>query len=288
MLHEVLMMSIASNVIDENTKLGTARTLLREKLSQNGISYKNSESIFQLLKRWAYTDYAGYSYLFYPDENEIREGNEVSAGVIIVDNDDNPVVGVPAEVTVNGTNYDVYSDSAGEARKTFTVGSAGGTLEITVTSGKESQSISYTIKSFDFEDNDEHDTSLYDVIKYPADTTHSLSTYQYDSGYNDRGYSFSKGIVGSSVVMLIPKGTKAIDRTTGVHFSAKIVQKKNSNAGWGDAITLVNSKTLSHYRDTKILELGAYPSKKGVKYSNSDHVVRELNTTSGQLALDST
>lgn len=49
---------------------------------------------------------------------------------------------------------------------------------------------------------------------------------------------------------------------------------------------MVNSKSLSHYRDTKILELGAYAGKKGLRYSNSDHVVRDISVTSGQLSLD--
>ena len=35
------------------------------------------------------------------------------------------------------------------------------------------------------------------------------------------------------------------------------------------------------------MELGAYPSKKGLKYSTSDHVVRDLDVATGQLTLDS-
>ena len=92
----------------------------------------------------------------------------------------------------------------------------------------------------------------------------------------------------SASVMLIPKGMEVFDVSkTGIHFSLDRVQKKNSNSGWGDAIALVNSKELNNYRDNKILELGAYPAKKGVKYSGTDHVVRDLNTVSGQLTLDS-
>lgn len=66
-----------------------------------------------------------------------------------------------------------------------------------------------------------------------------------------------------------------------------MVQKKTSNQGWGDAICLLNSKELSHARDTKILELGAYAAKKGVRYSTSDHVIRDISVTTGQLTLDS-
>ena len=49
-------MSIASNVIDENTTLGNARTILREKLAAWNIDYNNSDTLFELLKRWKYTD----------------------------------------------------------------------------------------------------------------------------------------------------------------------------------------------------------------------------------------
>ena len=63
--------------------------------------------------------------------------------------------------------------------------------------------------------------------------------------------------------------------------------EKNKQSGWGDAICLLNSKELSHARDTKILELGAYAAKKGVRYSTSDHVIRDISVTTGQLTLDS-
>ena len=34
------------------------------------------------------------------------------------------------------------------------------------------------------------------------------------------------------------------------------------------------------------MELGAYPGKKGLRYSTGDHVIRDLNVTSGQLTLN--
>ena len=101
-------------------------------------------------------------------------------------------------------------------------------------------------------------------------------------------YDLSKQTTASSVVMAIPNVySNGIGGTNGIHMSVALRQKKDSNQGWGDAIALVNSESLSHYRDTKILELGAYPSKKGLKYSTSDHVVRDVNVSSGQLTLDS-
>ena len=284
-------MSIASNVVETNSRLDMARTLLREKLSDNGIQYEDSDTIFELLKRWAYTNFPdGYYSVFYPSEEEVTEGSEVSAGVDILDSEDNPVEGVPAAVIVNGVRYKIYTDSNGKAEKTFTVGAVGSTLEVTVIAGSTTVDMEYTVKSpLDFDDNGRQSTYLYDVVKYPSDTSHSFSTYNYDSSYSHYGYLFSKAVTGSSAVMLIPKGIPAIDASkTGIHFKVDMVQKKNSNSGWADAIALINSKELSHYRDNRILELGAYAGGKGVKYSNTNHAVNTLNVSSGQLNLDST
>ena len=154
-------MSIASNVIETNTRLATARTLLREKLTANGIPYDDDETIFELMKRWAYTRFAGYANIFFPDENEVKEGIEVSAGVTIYDNDDNGVEGVPATVIVNGTSYKVYSDSNGKAEKTLIVGAVGSELEITVIAGSNTSTSNYTVKSpYEFTDNGEQNTYL--------------------------------------------------------------------------------------------------------------------------------
>ena len=155
--------------------MATARTLLRQKLSDNNIHYDDSDTIFELLKRWAYTNFAGDYSIFYPTEIEVKEGSEVSAGVDIYASDDNPVEGVPATVIVNGTSYKVYSDINGRAEKTFTVGAKGSTLEVTVIAGSSTIENTYTVKSaLDFSDNGNQNTSLYDVVKYPSDISHSF------------------------------------------------------------------------------------------------------------------
>ena len=129
------------------------------------------------------------------------------------------------------------------------------------------------------------DIYAYDIVKYPSSITHTFNINEID--YTEV-YNLAKDITASSVVMAIPHVySNGIDGTNGIHLQADLYQKKDSNQGWGDCIALVNSKSLSHYRDTKILELGAYPGKKGLKYSNTDHVVRDVNVTTGQLTLDS-
>ena len=281
-------MSIASNVIDENTKLGTARTLLREKLTANGISYKNSDSIFDLLRRWTFTD-SGINVIFrYPDSSECISGNSAEAGAVVYtyDNNDNTVYlsGVPVDITIDGTTFTILTDNNCEAKKSFTFGQAGTTLSLSIVAGKNSISQTYLVKLFGMEEEDP-DESMFDIVKYPSDIELTLEPYEYDTGYNDSGLLVSKATNSASAAFLIPKGTPALD--CGIHFRCGMVQKKTSNQGWGDAICLLNSKELSHARDTKILELGAYAAKKGVKYSNSDHVVREISVTTGQLTLDS-
>lgn len=279
-------MSIASNVIDENTKLGTARTILREKLTAWNIDYNSSDSLFQLLRRWKYTDSNVYVTIFYPSQNECIAGAQVKAGANVSDDNDQPIVNLPVKVVCGSETYNLLTDNTGKAEVTLTVGEVGSTFSGTVYAGKLSESWQYTdIVLFGFEEDDPEE-GMFDIIKYPSDLTLTLEPYEYDTGYNDSGLLISKATNSASAAFLIPKGTPAIS-DSGIHFKCGMVQKKTSNSGWGDAICLLNSKNLSHARDTKILELGAYPSKKGVKYSNSDHVVRDVNVTTGQLTLDS-
>ncbi|MEE0938208.1 hypothetical protein, partial [Methanobrevibacter sp.] len=130
-----------------------------------------------------------------------------------------------------------------------------------------------------------YNTGAYDIVKYPSGISHTFDVTEVD--YSEV-YDLTKDVTSSSALMAIPKVySNGIDGTNGIHINVALYQKKDSNQGWGDCIALVNSKSLSHYRDTKILELGAYPGKKGLKYSNTDHIVRDVNVSSGQLTLDS-
>lgn len=279
-------MSIASNVIDENTKLGNARTILREKLAAWNIDYNNSDTLFQLLKRWKYTDNLLSVAIFYPSENECIAGAEVTAGAVIKDGDNQPIEGMPVKVTCGGQTYNILTGTNGRAEVTLTVGVAGSTFSGTLTAGNQSESWTYeNIKLFGMKE-DNPDDSMFDIIKYPVDIELTLEPYEYDTGYNDSGLLVSKQTNSASAVFLIPKGTPAIT-DSGIHFKCEMVQKKTSNQGWGDAICLLNSKELTHTRDTKILELGAFAGKKGVRYSTSDHVIRDISVTTGQLTLDS-
>ena len=73
---------------------------------------------------------------------------------------------------------------------------------------------------------------------------------------------------------------------TGIHFQAIVSPMNSSSSGWASGICLLNSKNLNHWRDNRILELGAYPGKKGLQYSGTDHAVNTINTTAGQLTIN--
>ena len=279
-------MSIASNVIDENNRLGTARTLMREKLTANGIYYSNSDSLIQLVRRWnmIYVDVAYNT----PSSGDIYPGAQISVGATITDpSTDNPIQGMPITIVSGGQTYNVVSDSNGVASVTLTVGEIGSTFQGTVYAGKGRDNLSFVVPPFaEFSDYAwGGNTGAYDIVKYPTDITHTFEIVEV--GYSEY-YDLAKQTTSGSVVMAIPKVyANGIDATNGIHMSVALRQKKDSNQGWGDAIALVNSRSLSHYRDTKILELGAYAGKHGSRYSNSDHVVRDLNVNSSQLTLDS-
>ena len=66
-------MSIASNVIEMNSRLATARTNLRNKLTQRGVDYKSTDDLFELLKRWPLTYLRGSGY--YYNDAELSPGN---------------------------------------------------------------------------------------------------------------------------------------------------------------------------------------------------------------------
>ena len=90
-------MSIASNVIGENNRLGTARTLMRQKLTANSIYYSNSDSVIQLVRRWNLI-YADISF-------NTPSSDDIYSGVEVIYNSE------------NGLNEILYLDSHGHKVK---------------------------------------------------------------------------------------------------------------------------------------------------------------------------
>lgn len=283
-------MSIASNVIEKNNRLATARNLLRERLTLNGVHWESSDTIFELIARWANVNDELQISFIHP--NSCFAGNAVEFGAKVYVYDDNiqevPVCDVPVTIVINGNVFTVLTGSDGIAVQSFDVGAVGSTVEATVYAGRESDSRSYEAVSFYFAE-DSKTVSSYSVVKYPSSATLTSSSYEFDSGYNDYGVKVSKEVASASAIYLIPTDLiNGIDATEyGIHMQAKIVVKYGSSSGWACGIGLLANKTLTHYRDTQVIELGAYPGKKGLKYSTADHVIRELDVTSGQLTLNS-
>ena len=273
-------MSIASNVILENTRLGATRTKLRNKLTEYNIWWDNSLTIFELAERLMMMFGIPISHTV-TSETITPGGFEYS--VVLED------AGVPVDWWIDGVHSTVRTDNNGVSAITVPyVQDATGTV-VSKVGRKTAIDINYKCVPFpsfnDYAWN--YNIYDYDIVKYPSSISHTFNVVELGEEYIEV-YNLSKEVTASSVVMLIPKVySNGIGGTNGIHLQADLYQKKDSNQGWGDAIALVNSKSLSHYRDTKILELGAYPGKKGLKYSNSDHVVRDVNVTTGQLTLDS-
>ena len=283
-------MSIASNVIEENNRLATARSLLREKLTLNNVHWEDSDTIFELLARWANTN--DDLIIGYIRPNSCFAGNTVDFGAKITIYDDNDdevgVSNVPVTITINGQTRTVLTDNNGIAKQSVTVGAIGSSIEATVYAGTDSNTWSYEAISFYFSE-DSKTVDSYTVVKHPSSATLTSRSYEFDSNYNDYGVKVSKEVASTSAIYLIPTDLiNGIDATEyGIHMQAKIVVKYGSSSGWACGIGLLANKSLSHYRDTNILELGAYTGKKGLRYSTSDHVIRDLNVTSGQLTLNS-
>ena len=273
-------MSIASNVILENTRLGTTRAKLRNKLTEYNIWWDNSLTIFELAERLMMLFGIPISYTVVSD---IITPGGFEYSVVLED------AGVPVDWWIDGVHSTVRTDSNGVSAITVPyVQDATGTV-VSKVGRKTAIDINYTCVPFpsfnDYAWN--YNIYDYDIVKYPSSISHTFDVVELGEEYIEV-YNLSKEVTASSVVMVIPKVySNGIGGTNGIHLQADLYQKKDSNQGWGDCIALVNSKSLSHYRDTKILELGAYPGKKGLKYSNSDHVVRDVNVTTGQLTLDS-
>ena len=273
-------MSIASNVILENTRLGATRTKLRNKLTEYNIWWDNSLTIFELAERLMMMFIMPIQATV---KSEIITPGGFEYSVVLED------AGVPVDWWIDGVHSTVRTDSNGVSAITVPyVQDATGTV-VSKVGRKTAIDINYTCVPFpsfnDYAWN--YNIYDYDIVKYPSSISHTFNVVELGEEYIEV-YNLSKEVTASSVVMVIPKVySNGIGGTNGIHLQADLYQKKDSNQGWGDAIALVNSKSLSHYRDTKILELGAYPGKKGLKYSTSDHVVRDVNVTTGQLTLDS-
>ena len=290
-------MSIASNVITTNANLTTARTEIRNKLSKYGIYFWDDDDIFTLVRRAQYLTGAmrsgGYSYpdVFNEGENEI--------GISLSDRQYDDLVGYPVDVviTINGVDTHYTALTIDEYYTKITVDIPVGTTQaqMTIYAGdKQLMSETFNVYAFYYA-REEPFEDIMTVWKYPSSTSITLTDYVWDPNYDERGMQISKGNGSSQAGYVIPNemtngiylGAAIESNFHGIHFHAQIIPQYSSSSGWASGIALLTSKSLSHYRDNAILELGAYPGKKGIRYSGTDHVINEDYCTSGQLTLNS-
>ena len=94
-----------------------ARTLLREKLALNSIHYEDSDTILELIARWANTN--DDLIIEYIRPNSCFSANTVDFGakITIYDSNDNelPVSGVPVTIDINGNVSTVLTGNDGVA-----------------------------------------------------------------------------------------------------------------------------------------------------------------------------
>ena len=291
--------SIADNVITTNTNLAIARTEIRNKLTKYGIYFTKDDDIFTLVRRAQYLTgkFKGGGGVSYPDGQVFSEGeNEVE--VSIYDKNYDGLIDYPVDViiTINGVETHYMALSI-DGYKTITINIPKGASEALMeiyTGDKLMFSDTFNVYAF-YYGREEITSDDVTVWKYPSTASVTLSDYVWDTNYRERGMQISKAYGASEAAYIIP--TEMIDGIylgasyessyQGIHFHAQIVPQYSSSSGWACGIGLLTSNRLSHYRDNAILELGAYPSKKGIRYSGTDHLINEDYCTGGQLTLNS-
>ena len=291
-------MSIASNVITTNERLTVIRDELREILTHHGIVYYSDDDVFTLARRaW---------FLIYPTNGSCGgsysdctvQGKPLDLKVDQQsDNDEDIHDGAVADffISVNGGDEihvkGVFEN--GSAGCPYIAENNGDNISVrALVNEVEGITTEMEVIPFKYEDSYEVTMDDYTLIKYPSSANITVSEVdEFSSDYDYvNGVEVSKTYGTAQAAYMIPTGlTDGIDLTeTGIHFSAIVSPMYSSASGWASGICLLSSKDLTHYRDTTILELGAYPGKKGLKYSGTNHTITEINTTAGQLKINGT
>ena len=292
----MIKISIASDVINTNTKLTAVRNALRELLTEHGIVYYSDDDVFTLARRvwFLVRPTNGAPGGSYGDSATVGQPVDVS---VYKDSDDDIDLpdGAVADflISVNGGEEihikSVFSN--GNARCSYIPENAGDTLSIKgLVNDYIGINLELEVLAFRYEDEYEVSSDSFTLVKYPSTANITVSEVDaFNSSYDYvNGIEISKTYGAAQAAYLIP--TSLIDGVdlseSGIHFSAFVSPMYSSSSGWASGICLLNSKTLTHYRDNKILELGAYPGKKGLQYSGTNHTINTINTTTGQLSIN--
>lgn len=289
-------MSIASNVIDTNTKLATVRANLKALLEEHGILYYDDDDVFTLARRAWFLIYPSNKPLGGSYSSETTVGNQIDFSVYMQDDNGNNLPDDSVAdffISVNGGSeiHLTGKSENGYASCPYVAQNSGDSLYIrSMINDWMAMDAEIEVYAFRYQDDWDMDLNNYTLVKYPSSANITTSIVdEFNSQYSyANGIEVSKTYGSSQAAYMIP--TSLIDgidmSDNGIHFSAIVSPMYSSSSGWASGICLLNSKTLTHYRDTSILELGAFPGKKGLKYSGSNHTITEINTTSGQLTLN--
>lgn len=289
-------MSIANDVINTNTKLTSIRDSLRQLLVQHGIVYYEDDDIFTLARRVWFLVHPTHSSPGGWHNQYAVAGSPINVGVYQRSDDDEDLPnGSIADffITVNGAGKIHLKEpmTNGEAYCRYVAENAGDNIIVeAVVNDVLGVYAEIDVLAFRYEDKYNVTPDTYTLVKYPASSTISVNEVdEFNSDYSYvNGVEVSKTYGSSQAAYMIPTSLlKGVDLTdTGIHFSAIVSPMNSSSSGWASGICLLNSRILNHYRDSKILELAAYPGKKGLQYSGTDHVITAINTTIGQLTLN--
>ena len=235
-------MSIANNVITTNTNLTTARTEIRNKLTQYGIYFWNDDDIFTLVRRAQYLTgvYKGGGGCSHP--NVLNEGeNEI--GVRIYDGNYDDLIGYPVDVIVIVNNVETHYkalsiDGYKKIIVTIPVGASEALIEVYA---GDVQLMSETLNVYAFYYRQEDPfKDIMTIWKYPTSTSITLTDYVWDPNYNERGMQISKGYGSAEAGYVIPTemtdgiylGASYESNYQGIHFHAQIVPQQSSTSGW--------------------------------------------------------
>ena len=258
-------MSIASDVISENTRLASLRDSLRELLTEHGIVYYSDDDIFTLARRvWflihptnsnsgcSYEDYATVGNPIDFDINQRSDdGNDLPDGSVA-----DFFISVNGEDEIHLTGLFIN----GNARCPYVPENAGDILTVKgVVNDFLGASAEMEVLPFKYRDDYEVKSDAYALVKYPSSANVSVNVVDELNGDYDyvNAVEVSKTYGASQAAYMIP--TSLIDgidlSDTGIHFQAIVSPMYSSSSGWASGICLLNSKNLNHWRDSRILEL---------------------------------
>ena len=258
-------MSIASDVISENTRLASLRDSLRELLTEHGIVYYSDDDIFTLARRvWflihptnsnsgcSYEDYATVGNPIDFDINQRSDdGNDLPDGSVA-----DFFISVNGEDEIHLTGLFIN----GNARCPYVPENAGDILTVKgVVNDFLGASAEMEVLPFKYRDDYEVKSDAYALVKYPSSANVSVNVVDELNGDYDyvNAVEVSKTYGAPQSAYMIP--TSLIDgidlSDTGIHFQAIVSPMYSSSSGWASGICLLNSKNLNHWRDSRILEL---------------------------------